>query len=49
MAPEARKGKPVPFISDMYSIGIILHYMMAKEEPSFTEDSVTLNIPKQYS
>ena len=35
MAPEAKKDKPVPFKSDMYSLGILLHIMLTKTLPTY--------------
>ncbi len=33
MAPEARNMNPRPFISDMYSLGVVLHFMIARSNP----------------
>ncbi len=40
MAPEAIGGKPVLFKSDMYSIGVTLYEMIAKDTPHMLEDIV---------
>ncbi len=45
MAPEVKMNQRVPFKSDMYSLGLILHFMMAKSLPKDQK----INIPKQYS
>ena len=49
MAPEARQGHPVFFKSDMYSLGVILHYMMSREHPVYKDNKVTVKIPIEYS
>ncbi len=38
MAPEAQKRRPVPFKSDMYSLGIILHLMLTKKLPDYIDN-----------
>ena len=35
MAPEAKFNEPQDFISDMYSLGLILHFMLSKELPKY--------------
>lgn len=35
IAPESRFGSHVPYKSDMYSLGIILHLMITKHFPDF--------------
>ncbi len=44
MAPEVLSGKPVQYKSDMYSIGVTLYYLMAKETPNMLDDVV----PEQF-
>ena len=38
MAPEVLFRKPVPFKSDMYSLGLTLHFMLTKELPDFRDN-----------
>lgn len=40
-APEIWKKKPVQFKSDMYSLGLILHFMMTKTMPDFDDNIET--------
>ena len=35
VSPESRLGKHLPFISDMFSLGAILHKMMTKIVPDY--------------
>ncbi len=42
MAPEARFGKPVDYLSDLYSLGFILHFMLTKELPEYQENNFEL-------
>ena len=35
MAPEAKLGIPVPFKSEIYQLGMILHFMLAKTLPHY--------------
>ena len=51
MAPEALHGKRIPFKSDIYSLGIILHFMIVKEVPDYYEKVVPakFNLPIVYS
>lgn len=35
MAPEAQRGRHVPFKSDMYSLGLVLHFMLTKSFPDY--------------
>lgn len=35
MAPESKLGNHVPFKSDMFSLGLILHKMMTKKLPDY--------------
>ena len=37
MAPEAQRGSPVPYKSDMYSLGILLHIMLTKTLPKYDD------------
>ncbi len=37
MAPERKNGEPVPYRSDIYSLGIILHYMLTKKLPVYSK------------
>lgn len=38
MAPEALKYEIVPFKSDIYSLGIILHFLITKTLPDMNEN-----------
>lgn len=52
MAPEVSDKKPRPFKSDIYSLGLILHFMLTKGDlPSLDENlrSGTFKIDKIYS
>lgn len=50
MAPEALKWEPVPFKSDMYSLGVILHMLITKTLPDKNEnDEVMINLLPNYS
>ena len=35
MAPEAKFNEPQEFISDMYSLGLILHFMLTMNLPKY--------------
>ncbi len=51
-APEQLKFKPAQYKSDMYSLGLILHFMMAKTLPDYDDHVETGKfeyIPAQYS
>ncbi len=37
MAPEAKKGQAVAYKSDMYSLGLILHFMLTRDLPGEDE------------
>ncbi len=41
MAPEVWKNKPVKFQSDIYSLGLILHFMVTKSVPDYTKNIKT--------
>ncbi len=51
MAPEAKDNEPVAFKSDMYSLGLVLHFMMTRTLPSLKKNVRTgiYNIPSVYS
>ncbi len=51
MAPEARIDLAKPFTGDIFSLGMILHFMMTKKLPSLSENVRTdkYNIPSVYS
>ena len=50
MSPEAKKGNPVPFKSDIFSLGIILHMMLTKTIPSYNDLKIgKFSIPDGYS
>ncbi len=51
MAPEALNRKPSPFKSDIYSLGLILHYMLARNFPDLKDNVKTgiFSIPTEYS
>lgn len=51
MAPEAKMGSHVPYKSDMYSLGVILHFMLTKEFPHYVKNVKTgkFDIPSIYS
>ncbi len=51
MAPERRNGEGVPYRSDMYSLGIILHFMMTKKVPVYSKhiEKGYFEIPSTYS
>lgn len=38
MAPEVFRRKPVPFKGDMYSLGLILHFMLTKDLPDYDDN-----------
>lgn len=46
MAPEVKKGNPIPFKSDIYSLGLVLYFMLTKDLPQYNEQ---LKIPTKYS
>ncbi len=49
-APELWKKMPVQFKSDMYSLGLVLYFMMAKKLPHYSEvKSGELRVPEEYS
>ncbi len=50
-APEVLLRDPAPFKSDIYSLGLILHFMMAKDLPNYVNNVKTGNfkIPSVYS
>ncbi len=50
-APELWKKKPVQYKSDMYSLGIILYFMMTKRRPKYDDEIKTglFMIPDEYS
>ncbi len=51
MAPEVFERAAVPYKGDIYALGLILHYMMAKDLPSIKHHVKTgnFNIPSIYS
>ncbi len=51
MAPEAKLSKPTPFKSDIYSLGLILHFMLTKTLPLYDGHVTTgrFKITKQFS
>ncbi len=50
-APEIlMHERPIPYKSDMYSLGLILVYMLTKEIPDLSDiESGDFNIPEEYS
>ena len=50
-APELLKNKPVQSKSDMYSLGLILYFMMTKSKPNYEDiiEKGDLMLPGQYS
>ncbi len=49
-APELWRKKPAKFKSDMYSLGLILYFMMAKTLPDFDEVEIGIfKLPWHYS
>ncbi len=51
LPPEVYAGEAVPFKGDVYCLGLILHYMMAKDLPTLNRHVKpgTFDIPKIYS
>ena len=37
-APEAQRNKPYPFVSDIFSLGLILHILLTKTIPDFDDN-----------
>lgn len=49
-APEVKHGEPEPFKSDMYSLGLILHFMLTRTLPSYRQQvKNTYSISTKYS
>lgn len=52
MSPEALHNCPVSFKGDIYALGLILHFMMAKQLPDFYKHVKKGNyelVPETYS